>query len=182
MFSCHAFVVMTDQLVANRLAALATALDDAVHAETEDLSPSAVAALQTIRQEGPLAIQDVARVVGLTHSATVRLIDRLEKDWLVRRLTRKGREVRVETTARGRRRAGQFQERRLAAASHLLAVLAPEEREVLARALDRMLAAAVVEPTTGERICRDCDRDVCRGAGCPVAAATEKLTTSPATT
>ena len=166
---------MPDLLAANRLAALATALDDAVHAETEDLSPSAVAALQTIRQDGPMAIQDVARVVGLTHSATVRLIDRLEKDWLVRRLTRKGREVRVETTARGRRRAGQFQDRRLAIAEQLLAALESEEREVLARSLDKMLAAAVADPGTGERICRDCDRDACRAKGCPVAAATEKM-------
>ena len=119
---------MTERHVANRLAALATALDDAVHAEAEDASPSAVAALQTIRQMGPMAIQDVARVIGLTHSATVRLIDRLEKDWLVRRLTRKGREVRVEATARGRRHAGQFQDRRLTTAEGLLAVLDAEEQ------------------------------------------------------
>ncbi len=166
---------MPDRHVANRLAALATALDDTVHAETEDLSPSAVAALQTIRQIGPMAIQDVARVIGLTHSATVRLIDRLEKDWLVRRLSRKGREVRVEATARGRRRAGQFQERRLVSAEALLAVLDEEERTVLARALDKMLAACVGDAAAGDRICRSCEREGCRQKGCPVDAAAAKF-------
>lgn len=162
---------MQDRPLANRLAALATSLDDAVHAETDELSASAVAALQTIRQIGPMAIQDVARIIGLTHSATVRLIDRLEKDWLVRRLSRKGREVRVEATARGRRRAGQFQDRRLAAADALLAALDAEERTVLARAIDKMLEASVTDAGRADRTCRSCDREACRAKGCPVEAA-----------
>lgn len=166
---------MPDPTLANRLAALATALDDAVHAETEDLSPSAVAALQTIRQDGPLAIQDVARTIGLTHSATVRLVDRLEKDWLVRRLSRKGREVRVEATARGRRRASQFQERRLSIAGGLVDALDPEERAVLAGLVDKLLAASVADAEGAVRTCRSCEREGCRKAGCPVEAAARAL-------
>lgn len=166
---------MQQKIVANRLAAFATLLHDATHAETDDLSASAVAALSTLRQNGPTAIQDIARVVGLTHSATVRLVDRLEKDWLVRRLSRKGREVRVEVTARGRRRAGQFQEKRLAAAENLLAVLDEAETAALVGALDKMLEVPVDGRETAERICRACDRDGCRGAGCPVDAAAERL-------
>lgn len=168
-------VPMSDPTLANRLAALATALDDAVHADTEDLSPSAVAALQTIRQDGPLAIQDVARTIGLTHSATVRLVDRLEKDWLVRRLTRKGREVRVEATARGRRRASQFQERRLEIAGGLLDALDAPERDAFAIILDKLLAATVADAEGAARTCRACERDGCRKAGCPVEAAARIL-------
>ncbi|NLH82254.1 MAG: MarR family transcriptional regulator [Phyllobacteriaceae bacterium] len=170
---------MPDPVLANRLAALATALDDAVHAETDDLSPSAVAALQTIRQDGPLAIQDVAKTIGLTHSATVRLIDRLEKDWLVRRLSRKGREVRVEVTARGRRRAAQFQDKRLAVANGLLDALDPAERQALAGILDKLLAASVVDPEGATRTCRSCEREGCRKAGCPVEAAARALPPAP---
>lgn len=166
---------MQKRTLANRLAAFATLLHDAVHAETDELSPSAVAALHTLRQNGPTSIQDVARVIGLTHSATVRLVDRLEKDWLVRRLSRKGREVRVEVTARGRRRAGTFQDRRIAAADTLLAGLDEEERAVLARALDKMLEVPVDGRETADRICRSCDKDGCRGEGCPVEAAAEKF-------
>lgn len=166
---------MLDPTLANRLAALATALDDAIHAETEDLSPSAVAALQTIRQDGPLAIQDVAKTIGLTHSATVRLIDRLEKDWLVRRLGRKGREVRVEVTARGRRRAAQFQDRRLNVAADLLTSLDEAERAALSPMLDKLLAATVADPETATRTCRSCEREGCRKAGCPVEQAAREL-------
>lgn len=170
---------MPDRHVANRLAALATALDDAIGAETDDLSPSAVAALQTVRQDGPMAIQDIAAIIGRTHSATVRLIDRLEKDWLVRRLSRKGREVRVEVTARGRRRGGQFQDRRLTTAETLLAALDPQERESFARALDKMLAASVTDAAGAARTCRVCERDGCREKGCPVTAAAERLAAPP---
>lgn len=166
---------MPDPVLANRLAALSTALDDAIHADAEDLSPSAVAALQTIRQDGPLAIQDVAKTIGLTHSATVRLIDRLEKEWLVRRLGRKGREVRVEVTARGRRRASQLQERRLASANDLLTVLDEAERLALAPILDKLLAASVADPETATRTCRACEREGCRKAGCPIEQAAREL-------
>lgn len=162
-------VPMPETVLANRLAALATAIDDAVHADTDDLSASAVAALQAIRQEGPLAIQQVAKTIGLTHSATVRLIDRLEKDWLVRRLSRKGREVKVEATARGKRRATQFQERRLSVVDGLLATLDDAERTALGPILDRLLEASVLDADGAERTCRSCERDGCRKAGCPVA-------------
>lgn len=172
-------VPMLDPTLANRLAALATALDDAVHAETEDLSPSAVAALQTIRQNGPLAIQDVAKTIGLTHSATVRLIDRLEKDWLVRRLGRKGREVRVEVTARGRRRAAQFQDRRLAIADGLLEALEADERVTFAGIVDKLLAATVSDAEGAVRTCRSCEREGCRKAGCPVEVAARELPPPP---
>lgn len=168
-------VDMLDKMLANRLATLATIVDDAVHAETDGLSESAVAALQTVRQNGPTAIQDIARIIGLTHSATVRLIDRLEKDWLVRRLGRKGREVRVEATARGRRRAATHQERRLAVTDALIAAVDPEDRAVLARAVDKMLAASVIEASQADRMCRSCDRETCRHGGCPVSLAAEAL-------
>lgn len=172
-------VPMPDPVLANRLAALATFLDDAVHAETDELSPSAVAALQSIRQDGPLAIQDVARTIGLTHSATVRLIDRLEKDWLVRRLSRRGREVRVEVTARGRRRASQFQEKRLAVAGGLIDALEAGEKLALAEILDKLLAASVADHDGATRTCRSCERDGCRKAGCPVEAAARALPPAP---
>lgn len=166
---------MHERVTANRLAALATALDDAVFAETEGLSESAVAALLVIRRSEPVPIQEVARAVGLTHSATVRLIDRLEEGWLVRRLTRRGREVSVETTARGKRRASQLQDRRLAVAEALLGHLDPDEQETFAGLLDKLLAATVDGRPKAERVCRLCDHGQCRGAGCPVDAAAERI-------
>ncbi|WP_407049012.1 MarR family winged helix-turn-helix transcriptional regulator [Methyloraptor flagellatus] len=166
---------MHERLTANRLAALATALDDAMTAETDGLSESAVAALLVVRRSEPVPIQDIARTIGLTHSATVRLIDRLEEGWLVRRLSRKGREVSVETTARGKRRASQLQDRRIGAADALIGALDEEERALLAGLIDRMLEVPVDGRARAERICRLCDHGVCRGADCPVDAAADRM-------
>lgn len=159
---------MEDRVLANRLAALATVIDDAMFAGVDDLSESAVAALQVIARSEPVTIGEIARLVGLTHSATVRLIDRLEKDWLVRRLARKGREVAVEMTARGKRRAGELARRRLEATTILLSVLDAGERRVLEQAIGRMLEIPVDNSHTAERMCRLCDQGVCRGDDCPV--------------
>jgi DNA-binding MarR family transcriptional regulator len=166
---------MDDLILANRLAALATVLDDALAAGIEDLSPSAIAALQIVRQSEPVSIGRIATGVGLTHSATVRLVDRLEKEWLVRRLARKSREVMVVTTTRGKRRATELAKRRIEAAGVLLTVLSPAERAVLASAIDRMLTVPIDGSATAERVCRLCFREPCREAGCPVEAAGQRM-------
>lgn len=150
---------MQDTHLANRLAALATAVNDAAFAETGDLSESAVAALIAIRTREPIAIQHVASIVGLTHSATVRLIDRLEKSWLVRRQRRRGREVLVETTSRGKRRVRDLQAKRHEAIDALVGDISDRDRQVLSRFIDKVLAAAMENGARPERLCRFCDGD-----------------------
>lgn len=172
---------MHDRLTANRLAALATALDDAIHAGAAgDLSESALAALQVVRRAEPISIQEIARQVGLTHSATVRLVDRLEKDWLVRRRSRRGREVLVEATARGKRRARDLQDQRLAVADAMLGVLDEAERTTLAALLARLLEVPVAGQAEADRICRLCDQGLCRSEDCPVERAAERMTAAKA--
>ncbi|MBB4302051.1 DNA-binding MarR family transcriptional regulator [Rhodobium orientis] len=150
---------MQNDALANRLSALATAIGDATLAETGDLSESAIAAMIAIRAREPISIQHIAAVVGLTHSATVRLVDRLEKDWLVRRLRRKGREVMVETTARGKRRVRDLQARRGEIIAGLAADLSPDEAATLAGLIDRLLTAAVDAGANPHRLCRFCDTE-----------------------
>lgn len=158
---------MQEHSLSNRLATLATAVDDATAAALGELSPSAAAALMVIRRLEPIAIQDIAVRVGLTHSATVRLIDRLEKDWLVRRLRRRGREVLVEATARGKRRARDMQARRLAGVEALLSRLDPDQQDTLGEIIDLLLPDLVSDDATAARLCRFCDLKSC-GADCPL--------------
>ncbi len=150
---------MQDTHFANRLAALATAVNDAAFADTGDLSESAVAALIAIRTREPIAIQHIAAIVGLTHSATVRLIDRLEKNWLVRRQRRRGREVLVETTSRGKRRVRDLQAKRLEAIDTLVGDVSDRDRRAMSRVIDKVLAAAMESGARPERLCRFCDGD-----------------------
>lgn len=152
---------------ANRLAACAIALSDGLF-EGEDLSPSAIAALLSLSGGEKRTIGEIATIVGLTHSASVRLIDRLEKDWLVRRAARRGREVNVELTARGRHRAGALAKKRSVFVTSLLSRLPDDERAALSRSVDQILSLLVPEPTAaGVRTCRFCDVNGC-GPNCPV--------------
>ncbi|SON54129.1 MarR family protein [Hartmannibacter diazotrophicus] len=147
--------------VSNKLAALAQAIVDAADDATEDLSPSAAAALMSLKARGPQSVGTVAQLVGLTHSAAVRLVDRLEKDWLVRRQRRGGREVMVELTSRGKRRASTLQEKRIIAAEGFVKDLNPSEIGALDLLLHRLLDAVVEDGGDIGRLCRMCDTGTC---------------------
>jgi DNA-binding MarR family transcriptional regulator len=152
---------MDETALNNKVAALALAIADAILAKSDDLAPTAVAALVTIRDRDPLSIGEIAHVVGLTHSAAVRLVDRLEKDWLVRRQRRVGREVMVEITARGRRRAQQLQENRFAAVAGFLAELDPEEQGELNVLVTKIIRKTGSGGLVVEQFCRMCRRNGC---------------------
>lgn len=137
--------------IADKLSAVSTALEDASVDAFGDLSLSAVAALLIMRRSPAMSIGTVAKEVRLSHSATVRLIDRLEKDWLVRRLRRRGREVMVELTVRGKRKAVEVADARRKAAQDLLASVDEEQLDTLSEMLDKILAS--VEGTAFTRFC-----------------------------
>jgi len=145
----------------NKFAALSLAVTDATLAGDDDLAPTAVAALITAANNPPASIGEIAAIVGLTHSATVRLIDRLETDGLLHRRRRVGREVLVEITAAGRRRADELQDRRLTVSGGFLAKLSAEERDFLGRLVDRMLRDHAARGYDRRRLCRMCARMHC---------------------
>jgi DNA-binding MarR family transcriptional regulator len=154
---------------ANLLAALAVAIGDELH--QPDLSSSAVAALLTVAQWEPMGAQELAAVIGLTQSATVRLVDELAVAGLVRRLDKVGRAVPLALTAAGRRRARALQARRLAVVERALASLGRDERAGIGKALPRLLAALTGGRAAARRICRFCDHGVCGEGKCPVGSA-----------
>jgi DNA-binding MarR family transcriptional regulator len=134
---------------------------------------SAPAALVSIAHDPGLSIERLSLALGLTHSGTVRLIDRLEDDGLVRRHKTGARTLRLGLTARGRRAVTRIERARIAAVGELLAVL-PADRQ---RQLDAILAELLAARTHGlddlHRICRLCSFEACEGGGqaCPVAEA-----------
>lgn len=145
----------------NKFAALSLAVTDATLGGDDDLAPTAVAALITAANNPPTSIGEIAVVVGLTHSATVRLIDRLEMDGLLHRRRRVGREVLVEITPAGRRRADGLQDRRLAVSSSFLTSLSSEERELLSKLVDRMMHDHTTNGHDRRRLCRMCAKTHC---------------------
>jgi DNA-binding MarR family transcriptional regulator len=147
--------------LSNKLAALSLAVTDAALAPDGGLAATAVAALIAAANSPPLSIGEIAVIVGLTHSATVRLVDRLEADGLMRRQRRIGREVLVEITPAGRRRAQELQGRRLTESGTFLASLSREERDLLSQLIDRIMADYVARGANRRRLCRMCARNYC---------------------
>lgn len=145
----------------NKLAALSLAVSDATLSVDGDLAPTAVAALITAANNPPASIGEIAAIVGLTHSAAVRLIDRLETDGLLHRRRRVGREVLVEITPAGKRRADKLQERRLSVSSSFLVGLSSDERAFLGQLVDRMMRDHAARGYDRRRLCRMCARALC---------------------
>ena len=109
------------------------------------------------------------RVLGLSHSGTVRLVDRLVADGLVeRREGRDKREVALYVSKRGRALREKLLAGRLAAIRPLLAPLSSAEQETLASLLHRMLAAMETTDLERRTLCRLCDDRVC--SDCPIPA------------
>ena len=134
--------------------------------------PAALAALN-----GPAAgasIDVLRRIVGLTHSGAVRLVDRLAADGLVeRRLGADQRSVALLLTPEGRRAARRVLAQREAAVEAALAGLPAGDRAALVRAAEQVLPHLLDRRDDEFRICRLCDTDACgrpRGR-CPVQAA-----------
>jgi len=175
----------TDRRLTNLVGAFALALTDRVREATEATAhhtaagPSALVALHEFVDGRSL--EELRQVVGLTHSGTVRLVDRLaEQGHVERRTGRDGRSVALVLTARGRRVAQRVIDARAQAIDALLTNLSDDERSALAALTERLLAA-VTEDRLGERargrlpaggwLCRQCDFDACgrpRGE-CPIA-------------
>ncbi len=173
------------QHTANVLGAFCLVVADRMNAAVEaaaTLGPSAPAALAAMHQflDGG-SISQLSSVLGLTHSGTVRLVDRLAGEGLVERVgAPDGRSVSVVLTPQGRSTAARILESRATSLMNALSPLSDGEIEGLTAALHTMLASVTLARAeeraarTDDRpppwLCRLCDLGACgRGDGaCPV--------------
>lgn len=155
-------------ILENRLAALATLLEDRLSTAYDSLSPRAAALLLTLSSRGPLGIGFLAEVLGVRQPTVSRLLDGLQRQGLVERGAKQGRERSVSLTAEGRARAIALQRARLSEAGMLLEVLSPDQRAEFGALLDTMLAAATRGRRQARTTCRACDHGLCVPPGCPI--------------
>ena len=175
---------MTEAQAANLLGALALALTDRVTeavAAATGQGQSAAAALSALRHfEADPSVDLLARILGLTSSGTVRLVDRLVAAGLVRR-DRPGHDARVATlhlSAAGRRAADKVTAARAEVLAAAMAGLEEADRAALGDLAGRVMGAMTRGPGAVRWGCRMCDTGACRRyqGGCPVAlAATARL-------
>jgi MarR family transcriptional repressor of emrRAB len=160
---------------ANLLGSVGLAVADRIRAAGEDelglggSAPVAVVALSTYLADRPL--EEIAHAFGITPSAVVRLVDRLEADGLAqRRPGPDGRRVSVRLTAKGERRAKAVLARRERELDTVLDVLTGAEQKELTRLHEKLLHNLPDDVPGAARVCRFCDVHACGhyDGRCPV--------------
>jgi MarR family transcriptional repressor of emrRAB len=160
---------------ANLLGSVGLAVSDRIRAAGEEelrlggSAPAAIVALSTYLADQPL--DELGRAFGITASAVVRLVDRLEAEGLVERLPGPDRRrVSVRLTARGERRAKAILAAREHVLGKVLGALTAAEQEELTRLHEKLLAQLPEDVPAAGRICRFCDVHACGhyDGRCPV--------------
>ena len=130
---------------ANLLGTVGLAVSDRIRAAGEEelglggSAPIAIVALSTYLADRPL--DEIAGAFGITASAVVRLVDRLEREGLAeRRPGPDGRRVSVRLTAKGDRRAKAILARRERELAGVLGLLSAAEQRELTRLHEKLLA------------------------------------------
>ena len=160
----HAYVPRT----ANLLGALSLALADEQQAAAAAVAghgasgPAALVLLGDLA--GGATIEELRRALGLTHSGTVRLVDRLVAGGLVeRRVGGDARSVSLHLTASGRRTARRVTAARETVLERALIGLEPRQRAEFERLLEVVIGEL---GASRARVCRLCDTAAC--GRCPV--------------
>jgi DNA-binding MarR family transcriptional regulator len=165
----------------NVLGALSQVITDqsmAAVADATGRSPTSAAALSALAEflDRP-TVDQLRKVLGLTPSGAVRLVDRLAAAGLVTRGPgTDGRSRSVTLTQPGRELASRITAARARVLDDMLAGMADRDRETLHRLMSRVMANAVRIKDGGAWICRLCDLESCERAlgHCPAAQAAQQ--------
>ncbi len=163
---------MTLDRAGNLLGALSLAVADRT-ADAVGHPPSTAAALSALNEflDEP-SVDLLRRVLGLTASGTVRLVDRLELAGYVERGPgRDGRTVALRLTAAGALAAQRVADARAGVLDEALRALDAEQRATLEALLAEVLPGLIRGPGATRWMCRMCDLEACGRPydRCPVA-------------
>jgi MarR family transcriptional regulator, negative regulator of the multidrug operon emrRAB len=157
--------------------AVAETVEEAVTAAAahSGAAPAALAALSTFLDGS--SIDTLRRPLGLSHSAAVRLADRLAAAGLVRREAGvDARSVSIRLTREGAGVAQRIRTERGAALAAVLEPLSDSERVELARLHEKLLAGFIGGRADAGHVCRLCDVEACGHdeGRCPVTHAADR--------
>ena len=160
----------SDRLI-NLVGALALGVTDRVRATIAGdlaLGGEGAAALIVLGHAPGLSIDQLGRILRLSHPGAVRLVDRLADAGLaVRSVAGHDRRVVALTlTESGKARRDALLDRRQEALATVLQVVAPADRAALERVVVTMLQALPDGAVSAMTICRLCDDRRC--AACPM--------------
>ena len=163
---------MSKLRTANLLGALATEIAGRLEQQGRlhpNETTSSMAALNVIAYYEGCSNGALSQVLGLSHAATVRLVDKLEAANLV--ISEQGtdkRAVALRLTDLGRDRARTAVQGRCATLGDVLDVLTSAQRQSLDEILEVLLRSMVEAAQDADHICRLCDGEACPPDQCPV--------------
>lgn len=160
--------------VANVLGAFALALTDKMNAAVRDAgncSDMASAAIIQIGFEPGLSIERLRSCLGLSHSATVRVVDQLQAEGLAKRERNPQGDSRVALltlTVKGEAQMRETLAARDQIVEPILARLSSQEATSLLAILEKAMPAVVEPGADQDVVCRLCDLNACPQDTCPV--------------
>jgi MarR family transcriptional regulator, negative regulator of the multidrug operon emrRAB len=163
---------MTRLRTANMLAAFAGEVTERVGATLKshpNQNDSACAALNIMGFWEGITNAQLARALKLSHTATVRLVDKLEGQGFVE--ARSGEDKRAThlyVTAAGRKAVQPVLVARCAAVKGYLEVLTAAEEKQLARLLEKLMRPLGKDAYGVSHFCRLCEFTACPGDQCPM--------------
>ncbi len=160
----------SDRLV-NLFGALALGISDRVRSAIAEAFPSGgetAAALIVIGHAPGMSIDQVSRTLRLSHAGAVRLVDRvIEQDLVTKSPSAADRRVmNVDLTPEGWAQRDKLLALRHAALASLLTHVAAEDRVLLERVAESVVATLPCDPLSALTTCRFCDERTC--TDCPM--------------
>lgn len=163
---------MSKLRTANLLGALAGEIAERMERQGKlhpNETSSATAALNVIGFYEGCSNGALSRALGLSHTATVRLVDKLELAGLVHSETGVDkRSVALRLTDLGRQRARTVIHERCLRLGDFIDVLTPQQRRQLDDIAETLLKSMVEAAQDADHICRLCDGAACPPVRCPV--------------
>ena len=156
----------------NLLGVVGLAVSDRIAQATNEIlkhSGETAAALVVIGYGLGPSNDELRKILGLSHSGTVRLIDRLAADGLVeRRAGSDARSVALYATKPGKALREKILKGRLNSISPLIETLTDAEQRQLSTLLHKLLSSMETTDLERKTLCRLCDNRVC--TDCPIPA------------
>ena len=143
---------------------------DAAVAASGMSSTSCSCLVSLAHQDTPQTISDIADICNLSHSATVRLVGKLEGLGYLCKATRQCdlRKTHIELTSNGYEMRDRILKARRLAIEPVLSKFSNSDWKVIEWAAGIILADMTESRLESEQICRLCDANACGGDDCPV--------------
>lgn len=157
--------------LANLLGALAVGISDRIRmaaAEKTSMGGEAAAALIVIGHMVGMSIDQLGRILKLSHPGTVRVVDRLVAAGLAERkagLTDR-RVLALHLTPAGEIERSAVLEGRRVAIFAVMDRVSPDDYPVLEQLVEKMLASLPFDVTSAMNVCRFCNQQAC--LACPM--------------